>query len=120
MTAVRAALLGAVALAAACAHERSGPAPAPGAVSLPRQSTGPDQQPGWELPLAAYRSERDRCIDRELAARQLNAFGDPQGTTYSEGSPLEVAKGANRYDYVMRHRRDIGAACSRAPGESPR
>jgi hypothetical protein len=29
------------------------------------------------------------CVDRELAARGLNAYGDPKGTVYDGGSPVD-------------------------------
>ncbi len=81
---------------------------------------GPDQPPSWEIPASAYVGERNRCVDRELAVRKLNPYGDPEGTTYPGGSPLSLAKGADRYDYVMQHRRDIAIRCAKAPGEPER
>lgn len=117
-TTTRAALLLVAALG--CAGDRKRTDTAPGAVSLPREFRGGDEPTGFEVPPGAYVSERDRCIDRELARRQLNAYGDPQGTTYPEGAPLELRSGADRYDYVVRKHRGIGAACSRAPGEPVR
>lgn len=109
-----------VLLFAACAGgARRGGDPAPSAVPLPRgASRSPDGTPGWEVPLSARGAERNRCVDRELAARDLNEFGDVRGTTYPEGEPLEVAKGVDRHEYVMRRHRGIAAQCSRAPGES--
>jgi hypothetical protein len=107
-------------LLCACAHEQGAGPPAPGAVSMPSNTTGPDQPTGWQLPVAAERSERNRCIDRELAVRDLNAFGDPEGTTYPGGAPLGVATGAGRYDYVMRRRPDVAAACSHVVGDRGR
>ncbi|HYD41597.1 MAG TPA: hypothetical protein VEB43_12285 [Anaeromyxobacter sp.] len=29
------------------------------------------------------------CVDRELAARSLNAYGDPKGTVYDSGAPVD-------------------------------
>jgi hypothetical protein len=107
-----------LAAAVACAGARRGGDPSPSAVALPREaSRSPDGSPSWDVPLAGRASERNRCIDRELAARDLNEFGDARGTTYPEGEPLEVAKGADRHEYVMRRHRGIAAQCSRAPGE---
>lgn len=48
------------------------------------------------------------CIDRELAARGLNAYGDPQGTTYPGGPPAEEG---GRALYVAGRNGEIRAAC---------
>jgi len=107
-------------LVMACARP-PGPEAVPTSVSLPRAAKVSDDSPGWRTPPAAYLSERNRCIDRELAVRKLNAFGDPEGTTYPGGSPeLSLARGMDRYEYVLRHRRDIAVRCTRAPGEPER
>jgi hypothetical protein len=110
----------ALALLTACAHEQRGPEPAPIAVSLPSPAMGPMEAPGWKTPLGAYGPERNRCIDRELARRDLNEFGDPKGTMYPEGAPLGVTKGTDRYEFVVRHRPDIGVTCTRPLGEPAR
>ena len=120
----RRAALTAVALAlaalTACASAPRSDAP-PTSVTLPRPSTGssPDQPPvGALLPGGAVRGERDRCMDRELARRGLNEFGDPTGTTYPEGSPLYdviTKSSTDRFRFVTRRHPDIGAACSSAP-----
>lgn len=65
-------------------------------------------------------SERNRCIDRALAERNSNDLGQPGSAPYADDRPLGVRKGADRYDYVMRHRPDIAIECSRAPGEPQR
>ncbi len=108
-----------VALAAGCAHRRTDDGPAQGAVSLPRRTAGPYQSLEWQLNPGGVLGERNRCIDRELATRNLNEFGDPQGTTYPGGSPLLglTGRAADRHEYVMRHQPDIGTACNRAPIE---
>lgn len=110
-----------VGLASACAHAPQPDRPAPIAVSLPRQAMGPDQPTSFELPAGAHLLERNRCIDRELAELHLNEFGDAEGTTYPEGSPLlGAAKGAERHDYVLRRRPEIGVRCARVLGEPTR
>lgn len=117
----RAALIAAALAVAACSH--AGGEPARNTVALPRATgVGPDQPGGWQTSPAAYVGERNRCVDRELGARQLNEFGDPEGTTYPGGSPLLglTGRAADRYEYVMRHRPEIGSTCSRAPGEPQR
>jgi hypothetical protein len=105
-----------VALAGGCAHEQLGPEPAASAVTLPVSAGGPNE-PRWKLPPGSQILERNRCIDRELARRNLNEFGDPKGTTYREGAPLEVAKKPDRYEYVLRRRPDIAGECGRALSE---
>lgn len=109
-------------LAGACAHRSEEHRPAQGAVMLPRPSAGPYDVQQWQLAPGAVEGERNRCVDRELAARNLNEFGDAPGTTYPGGSPLLglTGRAADRYQYVMRHVPDIGTACSRAPAEPQR
>lgn len=48
------------------------------------------------------------CIDRELTARGLNAYGDPQDTAYPDGPP---ADGGGRALYVAGRNPGIRAAC---------
>jgi hypothetical protein len=110
-------------LAAGCAGGPRPPPPAPSAVSLPRSSSlAPDSQPGYAIPIGAQLSERNRCIDRELAQRRLNDFGDPDGTTYQGGSPLlgVTGRAGDRYQYVLSHHPEIGVNCTQALGEPER
>lgn len=102
----------------ACSHTQS--EPARGSASLPAPAVAPFEHGGSRVPAGAYLGERDRCVDRELRARRLNEFGDPEGTTYSGGLPLGVTSADDRHEYVMRRRPEIGAACTRAPGEPER
>ena len=53
------------------------------------------------------------CVDRELAARSLNAYGDPEGTRY-EGDKPPVEEGG-RILYVAGRNGEIRAAC-KIPG----
>lgn len=108
-----------VVLSAACGHGQHAPDPSPFAVALP-VAARPGEPPGFEVPLAGRTSERNRCIDRALAERKLNEFGDPGGTVYPTGMPPGVSKGTDRYDHVMRHRPDVAIECSAAPGEPRR
>jgi len=101
------------------AHEQLGLEPAASAVTLPVSAGGPNE-PRWKLPPGAQILERNRCIDRELGRRNLNEFGDPKGTTYREGTPLEVAKKPDRHEYVLRRHPDIAVECSPALGEPER
>ena len=49
------------------------------------------------------------CVDRELSARGLNAYGDPGGTTYPGGPP---APEGGRVLYVAGRIEEIRLACS--------
>lgn len=102
----------------ACSHpQRTASDPARTAVSLP--SPGVDQA-RWTTPFAAYIGERNLCIERELAHRELNEFGDPLGTTYTGSGPPGVTTTVGRFRYVLKRRPDIAAACTKLPGEVER
>ncbi|HEY6908434.1 MAG TPA: hypothetical protein VI356_03630 [Myxococcales bacterium] len=54
------------------------------------------------------------CLDRELAARKLNAFGDPEGTMYAGGTPLfdeRTGASISREQYVFSHHPELASAC---------
>jgi hypothetical protein len=107
-------------LLTACIHGQRTSDASPFAVALPTSARGPGEPPGWEVPAVARESERNRCIDRALADRDLNDFGEPRSAAHPDDRPLAVRKGIDRYQYVMRHRPDIAIECSRAPGEPER
>ncbi len=50
------------------------------------------------------------CIDRQLALRGVNGFGDVPGTTYPHGPPVP-ADSLERYDYVLRRFPDLRTVC---------
>jgi len=52
------------------------------------------------------------CVDRELAARGLNAYGDPQGTRYEDRPPVDEG---GRILYVASRSAEIRVAC-KIPG----
>jgi hypothetical protein len=57
------------------------------------------------------------CLDRELAAKGLNSFGDPEGTMYAGGTPLfdeRTGKSTPREDYVYARHPGIARACAGA------
>ena len=123
MTRVRVVVVAWTILAAACARAPHAPPGDPSSVALPETSSlAADHQPGFAVPVGAELSERHRCIDRELAGRNLNDYGDPAGTTYPGGSPLlgVSGKAGDRYRYVLQHHPEIGVSCSRALGEPER
>jgi hypothetical protein len=85
---------------AAPAARAPGPAPAP----------RPDGAP----PAASARAS---CVDRELAARGLNPYGDPADTMYAGGTPLfdeKTGVTVDRVQYVLAHRPEIASACATA------
>ena len=62
------------------------------------------------------------CLDRELAARHLNEFGDPEGTMYTGGTPLfdeKSGKRTDRAEYVFSRHPDIGRVCGPGSDAGP-
>jgi hypothetical protein len=116
----------ALAAGLACAHDRAPRVespeaqalpPAPYAVAVPQSaSLSPDLKSFEAVPVVAYEGEAERCIDRELLARRLNPWGDPEGTSYQDPSgPLGVsATRSDRFRYVVRRHPAIGASCTRS------
>ena len=54
------------------------------------------------------------CLDRALAERHLNEYGDPEGTMYRGGTPLfdeATGKRTDRAAYVFSRHPDIARAC---------
>ena len=52
--------------------------------------------------------------DRELAAKGLNQFGDPQDTVYAGGTPLfdeKTGRAVPREQYVFARHPEIARAC---------
>jgi hypothetical protein len=45
--------------------------------------------PAGTVEPAVSPAEIRACVDRELAARGLNAYGDPKGTNYDSGTPVD-------------------------------
>ncbi len=59
------------------------------------------------------------CIDRQLAEKGLNPFGDPEGTMYAGGTPLfdeKTGRTLPREQYVLAKRPDIARACGADAG----
>jgi hypothetical protein len=59
------------------------------------------------------------CLDRQLAAKGLNPFGDPEGTMYAGGTPLfdeKTGKTTPREQYVLAKHPDIARACASDAG----
>lgn len=54
------------------------------------------------------------CLDRELAAKGLNQFGDPADTVYPGGTPLfdeKTGRATPRERYVFGRHPEIARAC---------
>jgi hypothetical protein len=59
------------------------------------------------------------CLDRQLAAKGLNPFGDPEGTMYPGGTPLfdeKTGRSTPREQYVFARHPDIARACGADAG----
>lgn len=70
-------------------------------------------------PSAAPQAAGGSCLDRELAARGLNAFGDPPGTMYAGGTPLfdeRTGKAISREQYVFSHHPELASTCAADAG----
>jgi hypothetical protein len=117
------ALVVATLLAAACADGNAA-ASRPDAGSRP--SAQPGSRPGAKLACAPAAAPNDAganpecaaCVDRALATRGLNQFGDPLGTMYTGGTPLfdeRTGKTTDRIEYVLSHQPTIAAACGAVP-----
>ena len=64
---------------------------------------------------------RESCIDRYLADRGLNPYGDPPGRMYPGGTPLfDERTGAleDRLEHVMKKHPDARRLCGGAPGST--
>lgn len=58
----------------------------------------------------ALSGEERRTIDDILAARGLNAYGDPEDTVYAGGTPLfdeRTGERIDRHEYVLRQHPDV-------------
>ena len=58
-------------------------------------------------------------LDRQLAAKGLNPFGDPEGTMYTGGTPLfdeKTGRSTPREQYVFARHPDIARACGADAG----
>jgi len=59
------------------------------------------------------------CLDRQLAAKGLNPFGDPTDMMYAGGSPLfneKTGESTPREQYVYSRHPDIARACGSDAG----
>ncbi len=92
--------------ALAAALSQPPPASTAGETAPQEPAAAPPGSPGAQPARSAESIKA--CMDRELAARGLNAYGDPQGTTYSNGPPADEG---GRVLYVLGRNAEIRAAC---------
>lgn len=91
----------------------------PGAVAPPESGTVAPPEPGTVAPTRAPgkpASARADCVDAQLAARHLNAFGDPPDTAYAGGTPLfdeRTGRTSDRIEAVLSKHPWIALACDR-------
>ncbi|WP_248344747.1 hypothetical protein [Anaeromyxobacter paludicola] len=95
-------------------------APAPRADAAPATPAPPASPPGAAAPAPGPDgvAARNACVDRELARRGLNAFGDRPGTVYAGGTPLfdeRTGRTADRHEHVLSRQPSIAAACPASP-----
>jgi len=98
--------------------EPPAPSAAPAADAAAQADAGvaaPAAQPQPEKPAdaasttaAAAPTDIRACVDRELADRGLNAYGDPKGTIYNSGTPVDEY---GRILYVASRNPGIRHAC---------
>jgi hypothetical protein len=130
----RAAALGALLLVGAACNERA-PASAPANPASSATATLPaDAAQSAPAGAAASSGPSDAtraCVDRELRARHLNEFGDPEGTMYAGGTPLFDEAGAgkpegagggrtrDRMERIVARHSDIAAKCGLGSARGP-
>jgi hypothetical protein len=80
-------------------------------------NAGRSQRAAQAPDAAPAASARASCVDRELAAKGLNPYGDPPDTMYAGGTPLfdeKTGVAVDRIEYVLAHRPEIASACATA------
>jgi hypothetical protein len=106
--------------AAAAQPATAEPAPAESAAAAPAATTPAAATTAAATPAAAQKPAAPpaspeairACVDRELSARGLNAYGDVQGTRYEDRPPVDEG---GRILYVASRNADIRVAC-KIPG----
>ena len=108
------------ALTAGCAkpdRPAATPAPAPPAKTsappAPPPAAGAPPEPSGER-VSASREAEEACVDKWLAERKLDPYGNPEGTMYAGGTPLfneRTGETVDRLDYVYKRQPLARAAC---------
>ena len=85
------------------------------AILLLAGALGCSQRPAADRPSPDAASTAPAgCLDRELARRGLNPFGDPPDTMYAGGTPLfdeKTGRALDRTAYVYTRHPEIARAC---------
>jgi hypothetical protein len=108
------------ALTAGCAkpdRPAATPTPAPPAKASeppapPPAAPAPPERTGESV--SASREAEEACVDKWLAERKLDPYGNPEGTMYAGGTPLfneRTGETVDRLDYVYRRQPLARAAC---------
>ncbi|HEY7512097.1 MAG TPA: hypothetical protein VIG50_17685 [Vicinamibacteria bacterium] len=87
----------------------SSPAATPAPAPVPPATAGAE---GTRT--SASREAEEACVDRWLAERGLDAYGNPQGTMYAGGTPLfdeRTGEQVDRLAYVYKRQPLARAAC---------
>ena len=66
----------------------------------------------------AARAREEKCVDRWLAKRKLDAYGSPEGTMYAGGTPLfneATGRHIDRLDHIYRKHAEAKVACAPTP-----
>lgn len=100
------------------------PAPTPSGVTAPggaaspapaAKTAPPAQTPAPGGPrLSASREAEEACVDKWLAERGLDPYGNPEGTMYAGGTPLfdeRTGEQVDRLTYVYKRQPLARAAC---------
>ena len=88
--------------------------PAPKSEPAPRPEPAQKQRPSPAKGLAQDATARTACVDAQLAARHLNAYGDPPDTMYAGGTPLfdeRTGVARDRLEAVFAKHPQIARAC---------
>jgi hypothetical protein len=97
--------------------------PAPSAAPTVSTSSTAASPPAGEdgMPKASRdRAQEEACVDRWLAQRKLDPYGNEEGMMYAGGTPLfdeRTGRTTDRLEYVYRKHPEARAAC--APARPP-
>ena len=97
--------------------------PAPSASPAISTPSPPGASPATEdgMPQASRdRAQEEACVDRWLAQRKLDPYGNEEGMMYAGGTPLfdeRTGRSTDRLEYVYKKHPEARAAC--APAKTP-
>lgn len=70
----------------------------------------------------ALSEDEKMALDRTLAERGLNQYGDPQGTLYAGGTPLfdeATGESIDRHEYILRQHPELRSTVDREHPHGP-